>query len=236
MNHISNAVEGFINAVHSKMEAIMTTYRKSQNANLHNEETFAESHERSSSARKEVESTPALEPRTQGRSGLLGLFIEELGDIYHSEGQIAQSLGKLIKLASSIDLKDALSKHLNETEKQIERLENIFSLLRLPSAERQYATIGGLLRDAEALIQNRIKSPLLDATLISSLQKIEHYEIAVYGTLLSFAKHLDLDRKIIDLLHKNLDEEVNADKKLTRIAEGTFFTSGINDEAAAIAG
>lgn len=159
------------------------------------------------------------------------LFIDELEDMYSSEHQIIDSLPNLIKLASSPDLKEALTKHLKETQNQTVRIEKIFNLLNVKAKENPCEAMEGLLKEAEELTENRAKSPTLDAAIISAAQKVEHYEIASYGTLRSFAKQLGFDSEIIDLIQENLDEEGAADKKLTKIAEGSIFTSGVNKEA-----
>lgn len=166
------------------------------------------------------------------KNDLFELFIEELKDMYSSENQIVESLPKLIKLASLPDLKEALTKHLKETENQVGRIERICSALNLEPSENKCEAMEGLLREAEELTESRSKSPALDAAIISAAQKVEHYEIASYGTLKSFAKQLDLESEIIDLLQETLDEEGAADKKLTKIAEGSIFSSGVNREAA----
>lgn len=163
---------------------------------------------------------------------LKDLFIDELEDMYSSENQIVESLPKLIKLASSPDLKEALTKHLRETENQVSRIEDIFSILGITPTENICEAMEGLIKEAESIVRNKTKSPLLDVAIISAAQKIEHYEIASYGTLRSFAKHLDFDSEIIDRLKETLDEEGAADKALTKIADGSVFTSGINKEAA----
>jgi ferritin-like metal-binding protein YciE len=166
--------------------------------------------------------------------GLYKLFIDELEDMYNSENQIVESLPKLIHLANSPDLKEALTKHLKETQNQVTRIENIFSILEMSAKEKTCKAMQGLLKEAEELIRNKTKSSVLDAAIISAAQKVEHYEIASYGTLRSFAKHLDFDSEIIDLLQVTLDEEGAADKKLTKIAEGTIFSTGVNREAAEV--
>lgn len=163
---------------------------------------------------------------------LFQLFIEELEDMYSSEHQIIDSLPKLINLASLPDLKEALTNHLKETKNQVRRIEKIFSILNLRAKEKTCEAMEGILKEAEELSENKTKSPSLDAAIISAAQKVEHYEIASYGTLRSFAKHLDLDNEISDLLKETLDEEAAADKKLTKIADGSFFSSGVNKEAA----
>jgi ferritin-like metal-binding protein YciE len=161
------------------------------------------------------------------------LFIDELEDMYNSEKQIVKSLPRLISLASFPDLKEALSKHLKETQNQVTRIEKIFSILDLSVEEKTCDAMEGILKEADELVENKTKAATLDAAIISAAQKVEHYEIASYGTLRSFAKYLDLDSEIIDLIQDTLDEEGAADKTLTKIAEGSLFTSGINKEAAA---
>lgn len=163
---------------------------------------------------------------------LYELFIEELEDMLSCENQIIQTLPKLINLASSEELKSALSTHLKETEHQVLRIENIFSILGLPTREKTCEGMEGILKEGDEMLQGKAKSPTLDASIISAAQKVEHYEIASYGTLRSFANHLELDSEIIDLLQENLDEEGAADKKLTKIADGTLFSEGINTKAA----
>ena len=156
------------------------------------------------------------------------LFIDELEDMYSSEHQIVHSLPKLIKAASLPDLKEAITNHLKETQNQVKRIERIFSILSITPKEKTCEAMEGLLKEADELVENKAKSPTLDAAIISAAQKVEHYEIASYGTLRSFAKHLDLDSEISELLQETLNEEGNADKKLTKLADGSFFSSGIN--------
>lgn len=163
---------------------------------------------------------------------LYQLFIDELADMYSSENQIIESLPNLIKLAAFPELKEALTKHLEETRNQVKRLDRIFLLLDMTPEEKTCKAMEGLLNEAEDIVRNKTRSSTLDAAIISAAQKVEHYEIASYGTLRSFAKNLGFDREVIDLLQENLDEEGAADKKLTKIADGSLFSSGINKEAA----
>ncbi len=160
------------------------------------------------------------------------LFLDELEDVYNAELQIEESLPKLIKLASLPDLRDALTNHLRETKNQITRIERIFKILDHKAEEKNSESMEGLIHEGDEMLEKKEKSPLLDAAIIAGAQKIEHYEIASYGTLKSFAKHLNLDKEIINLIKESLDEESAADKKLTHIAEGSFFSSGVNEEAA----
>lgn len=163
--------------------------------------------------------------------GFFELFVDELKDMLSAENQIVDALPKVIQKAQLKDLKKALSEHLDETKNQVSRLEEIFHLLNLDPEEETCEAMEGLLKEADELMENRKPSPVLDAAIISACQKVEHYEIASYGTLRAFAKNLELDKKVSNLLKETLDEEANADKTLTKIAEGGFFTSGINKEA-----
>jgi ferritin-like metal-binding protein YciE len=164
--------------------------------------------------------------------GLNKLFIDELADMYNSEMQITDFLPKLIKLAALSELKNSLTKHLLETKNQAKRIKKIFSILGIPLTQKTCKAMQGLIHEAEDIVRNKTKSPTLDAAIISAAQKIEHYEMASYGTLRSFANHLSLKSEIADLLQENLNEEGAADKKLTKIADGTFFSTGVNSQAA----
>lgn len=159
------------------------------------------------------------------------LFLEELEDMFSAEHQIVKALPDLIKQASLPELKEALSKHLKETEHQVQRIEKIFSMLGMKPKEETCEGMKGIIEEGKEMVKGKAKSAILDAAIISAAQKVEHYEIASYGTLRSFAEFLDLDDDIVDLIQENLDEEGAADKKLTKIAEGSLFTSGINKEA-----
>lgn len=160
------------------------------------------------------------------------LFFDELADMLNAEKQILQALPKLIKKASVQELKDALTHHFHETENQVSRIERIFSILGHSVKEIKCKGIEGILKEGDEFVESINNPALKDAAIISSAQKVEHYEMASYGTLRSFANHLSLDSKVMDLLQESLDEEGAADKKLTKIAEGSFFFSGINEEAA----
>lgn len=164
--------------------------------------------------------------------GLYKLFIDELEDMLSCENQITETLPKLIQLASSEDLKEALSSHLEETENQVERIDEIFSLLELTAKEKTCEGMEGIIKEGKEMLKGKIKNPVLDVAIISAAQKVEHYEIASYATLCSLANHLGLDKKIIKLLKETLYEEEGADTKLTKIAEGTIFSGGINEKAA----
>jgi ferritin-like metal-binding protein YciE len=164
--------------------------------------------------------------------GLYELFIEELEDMFSSERQIVQTLPQLVQAASLPELKEALSNHLKETKNQVTRIEKIYAILGVQPVENLCEGMKGILQEVEELTEGKSKSPTLDAAIISAAQKVEHYEIASYTTLKSFAKHLELDSEVVDLIEDTLKEELAADKKLTKIADGSFFSSGVNKEAA----
>ncbi len=162
---------------------------------------------------------------------LRDLLIDELHDILSSEEQIVEALPEMVRASESSELKETFESHLKETRGQLQRLEKIFKLLKIEKKEKFCKATKGLIQECKEVLKDfKTKSPIRDAALISKAQRIEHYEISAYGTVRTFANELDLD-DVADLLQATLDEEGNADKKLTKIAEGGFFKSGINLQA-----
>ena len=164
--------------------------------------------------------------KTNSAQGLRDLFIDELKDIYWAEKELTTALPKMIKSAASKTLVDALQGHLNETKEQISRLERVFSSVGEKVEAKKCEAIVGLIKEAEEIMDETEKGVVRDAGIILGGQKIEHYEIATYGTLLSFAKILGED-KAAELLEETLNEEREADDILSEIAE-----SSVNLEAA----
>lgn len=158
------------------------------------------------------------------------LFIYQLRDLYDAENQILEALPQIIKSSSSPELKQALKDHFRETEAQVERLLTIFNYLEVDPEGQHCFGMEGLIHEANEIIQIPGKSAVKDAAIIGAAQKIEHYEVAGYGTVHSHAEYLDFKEAAI-LLQETLNEEGAADKKLTKIAEGTLFSTGINKEA-----
>lgn len=156
------------------------------------------------------------------------LFIEELSDALDAENQILKALPLCIKAAESPDLKEALTSHLEETENQVTRLKDVFNLIKAKPNTEPCVAMQGLIKECKEFIQDFEQSALRDAGIIAKCQRIEHYEISTYGTLRTYAKQLDLS-EAVDLLEATLKEESHADKKLTKIAEGTLLTTGINE-------
>ena len=146
------------------------------------------------------------------------VFVDELKDIYNAEGQLTKALPKMAKAASSEELQTAFEDHLEETKGQIERLEKIFKQLKVSPKGKKCKAMEGLIEEGKEIIDADGEDAVKDAALIAGAQKVEHYEIASYGTLRTFAKLLGLD-DAADLLQETLDEEAGADEKLTQLAQ-----------------
>jgi ferritin-like metal-binding protein YciE len=153
------------------------------------------------------------------------LFHDTLKDIYYAEKKILAALPKMAKAAQNEDLAAAFEKHEGETEEQISRLEQVFELIDAKPQGKKCAAIEGILEEGQEIIKEYKGSPALDAGLVSSAQAVEHYEIARYGTLRTWAEELGLD-DASKLLQETLDEEEATDQALTELAE-----SVVNQEA-----
>ncbi len=145
------------------------------------------------------------------------LFVEELKDLYSAENQITKALPKLIKTANSPDLKKALQNHLHETEGQVQRLEQICSMLGTSPRGKSCEGMKGVLEEGSSTLDEVVEGEVRDAALISAAQRVEHYEIAAYGAVRSYAQLLG-HSEIAELLEETLDEEKAADHKLTSIS------------------
>ena len=154
------------------------------------------------------------------------LFVDELKDIYSAEKQAVKAFPKLAKAVQSEELRQAMQDHLEQTKGQVERLDRIFEILEERAGGKTCAGMKGLVEEAQSQLEEIEKGPVLDCAMIGALQRIEHYEIAAYGTLVAWARVLGHD-EAAELLQQTLDEEKAADEKLSALAEG-----GINDEAA----
>lgn len=150
---------------------------------------------------------------------LLDLFIHDLSDVYSAEKQITRALPKMTRAASDESLKQAFKQHLEETQGQIERLDQVVEAHdELRIKRMKCHALEGLVEEAQELIESTEAGPVRDAGLIGAAQKVEHYEIATYGTLVAMAKKLGLDQAA-SLLAETLAEEKSTDEKLTTIAE-----------------
>jgi ferritin-like metal-binding protein YciE len=151
------------------------------------------------------------------------LFLAELADVYGAEKQLLKALPKMAKAANSAELQEAFSNHLSETEEQVERIEQVFEAFDKPAKSKHCKAMEGLLSEGKEILDEWKGSAALDAALISAAQKVEHYEIASYGCLCTWAKLLD-NAEALALLKQTMDEEETADQTLTRIAESSSNT------------
>lgn len=157
------------------------------------------------------------------RTMLNELFLDELRDIYWAEKHLTKALPKMQKAATSEELSNAFEEHLAVTEEQIGRLEKVFEILGIAARGKKCEAMDGLVREGQQVMEELPKgSSVRDAGLIISAQKIEHYEIAAYGSLVQLAKTMG-EQDVAELLQQTLDEEKQADQLLTELAE-----SGIN--------
>jgi ferritin-like metal-binding protein YciE len=154
------------------------------------------------------------------------LYIEELRDLYNAEQQILKALPKVIDECTSDELRSSLEDHLDQTKEHVERLDEVFQSLGANPKGKKCAAMEGLVKEGQELLEEEMDPNVKDAAIISACQKIEHYEIASYGTVCTWAKLLNREDDL-DLLGQTLDEEKEADETLTDVAEST-----INLEAA----
>ena len=160
---------------------------------------------------------------------LQALFLDELKDIYHAEKQLLRALPKMAKAASNPELERAFTQHLRETEGQVQRLERVFKELGQAARGKKCEGMAGLVEEGKKLMEEDGEPEVIDAALIAAAQRVEHYEIAAYGCLRTYAQLLGLT-SAEQLLQQNLSEEEAADTKLTALGEG-----GINQAAFAVA-
>jgi ferritin-like metal-binding protein YciE len=149
---------------------------------------------------------------------LLELLVDELKDLYSAESQIIKALPKMVKASSTAELRRAFERHLEETRGQVERLDEIGKALDVRLTGKKCKGMEGLLEEGKEIMSEDFEGEALDAGLIGAAQKVEHYEIAGYGTARAHAERLGLSR-VAKLLQQTLDEEGNTDKKLTQLAE-----------------
>jgi ferritin-like metal-binding protein YciE len=152
-------------------------------------------------------------------NALKELYLEELRDIYSAEQMLTKALPKMAKAASSPDLRSGFEEHLQQTKEHVERLEQIFESLDEKASGKKCRGMMGLIEEGEEMIDNDdLEDEARDAGLIGAAQRVEHYEIAAYGTVRTFANLLG-EREAVSLLESTLDEEKETDQKLTKLAE-----------------
>jgi ferritin-like metal-binding protein YciE len=156
-------------------------------------------------------------------------FVDELRDAYDAEKQITKALPKMVKAASSPELRTAFEVHLDETRGQVARLEEVFASLEEKVRGKHCDGMAGIIEEGKSVMKEDFDDSTMDACLIASAQRVEHYEMAAYGTLVAWARAMG-HAEAANLLQQTLDEEKSADRKLSSLA-----ADGINQEAADIA-
>ncbi|MFL5516469.1 MAG: ferritin-like domain-containing protein [Gemmatimonadales bacterium] len=159
---------------------------------------------------------------------LRDLFLNELRDMYHAEKQLVRALPRMAKAADSDELRQAIQKHHGETEGQVRRLERVFQSLGETARAKRCQGMQGIVEEGKEILEEDGQEPVIDAAIIAAAQKVEHYEIASYGCLITYADLLG-EREASKLLKQTLAEEEATDKALTQLAERS-----INQAAAAV--
>ena len=167
-----------------------------------------------------------MAPDPEVATGLRDFFEDSLKDIYWAEKALTKALPKMVKKATSQELIDALTEHLAVTQEQVTRLEEVFTLIGVKAQAKKCAAMEGLIKEAGEIMESTAEGVVRDAGIIAAGQKVEHYEIATYGTLCAFAKILG-EQEAAGLLLQTLNEEKEADSKLSEVAE-----TSINMQAA----
>lgn len=160
-------------------------------------------------------------PKSDAAADLRALFEDQLKDIYWAEKALTKALPKMARNATSEELVNALNDHLEVTREQVARVEEVFGLLGKKAQAKKCEAMEGLMKEGEGIIESTKPGPVRDAGIISASQKIEHYEIATYGTLVAFANMLG-ENEAADTLQLTLDEEKEADSTLTQVAESAI--------------
>ena len=169
-----------------------------------------------------------VKPKSTAAEGLRELFVDELKDIIYAERALLKALPKMANNSSSTKLKKAIEEHVVVTEKQVDRLKQVFDLLGESDRGKKCDAMEGLIKEGEGILEETEPGPVRDAAITAS-QKIEHYEIASYGTLVAFAKTLGED-KVASLLEQTLNEEKEADVTLTEAAYNDINFDAVEED------
>ena len=152
------------------------------------------------------------------KNSLLGLYVDELRDIYNAERQLTKALPKMAKAASSDKLREGFLEHLEQTKGHVDRLEQIFDAMGERSGGKKCAGMEGLVEEGSEVMEEEFEGAVMDAALIGAAQRVEHYEIAAYGTVIAFAEQLG-ESEHVSLLEQTLQEEKQTDERLTEMAQ-----------------
>lgn len=180
---------------------------------------------------KKPKTAPKSAPKKAGDASenLQDLFVDGLKDMYYVENTLTGTLQEMYDLAADPKLKTALKDHLAQTEQQIARLENVFESLGLPAEGKKCAAMDGIIEEGRETVSKAVEGPVRDTAIISSSQKVEHYEISSYGTLIAYAKTLN-ELTAQDLLLRSLGEEKKSDTLLSNIADTTLNSQAVKGE------
>lgn len=170
-----------------------------------------------------------MKNKSQTETGLRQLLEDQLKDVYWAEKAITKAMPEMVEKVSSQELTDALTEHMEVTAQQITRLEDVFEILGIKAQGEKCEAMDGIIEEAEDMVEDLEEGPVRDAGIIAAAQKIEHYEIATYGSLKSFADTLG-EFEAASLLEETLDEEKEADQKLTDIAESLINLEAAGEE------
>jgi ferritin-like metal-binding protein YciE len=182
---------------------------------------------RSSNKRLSAGADNSEESEGQMDMALHQLFLDELADLYSAEQQLLKALPKMAKAAQNEELREAFESHLSQTEEHVKRLESVAESLGEQLKRKTCAAMKGLVEEAQELMKEQKGTTALDAALIAAAQKVEHYEIASYGTVCAWARQMGHDSEV-DVLEETLNEEKETDEKLTSIAESAANAEGEN--------
>lgn len=173
----------------------------------------------------------AVKAKSTAAEGLRELFVDSLKDIYWAEKALMKALPKMSKNATSENLINAINDHLAVTEEQVKRLEQVFEIIGKKVSAKKCEAMEGLIKEGESIMEETEEGPVRDAGIVAASQKIEHYEIATYGTLAAFAQTLG-EEQAVSLLQQTLEEEKEADILLTEAAYNNinFEASGEDEE------
>jgi ferritin-like metal-binding protein YciE len=151
-------------------------------------------------------------------NGLRELYLDELKDLYNAENQLIKALPKLAKTSTSDELREGFEQHLEQTKGHVERLEQIFEAMDESPKGKKCAGMEGLVKEGSEVMDEDFEGAVMDAALIGAAQRVEHYEIAAYGTVIAFANQLG-ESEHASLLKQTLEEEKETDEKLTSLSE-----------------
>lgn len=162
-----------------------------------------------------------VKAKSTAAEGLKELFIDSLKDIYWAEKALLKALPKMAKNATTAALVEGINNHIAETEEQVSRLEQVFEIVGKRAVGKKCEAMDGLIKEGQDIMESTEQGPVRDAGIIAASQKIEHYEIATYGTLCAFAKTLGMN-DAAEILHTTLEEEKRCDMTLTEAAYNTI--------------